>query len=107
MAGVEIAAEQRVLLGGGPVRRHFADQVAIGLDDPPHVAGRVELVDEHAHRDAGAAEVAGRPIGDGLRAPKTALGQDLVQFTAAPPDDVREDLPLFLARADTGRRTGR
>ena len=62
------------------------------------LADGLELVDEHPHRHAGPAGVAGRPVGDGLRATEAALRQDLVQIPAAPSDDMREDFPLLLAR---------
>ncbi len=98
MPRVEVAAEQRILLRGRPVGDDLADEVAVGLHDPAHIAGGAELVHENAHRHAGIAEIAGRPIGDRLRASESPLRQDLVQLAAAPPDDVREDLPLLLAR---------
>jgi hypothetical protein len=106
VAGVEIAPEQRILVGGWPVRHDRADDVAVVLEHAPQIGRGLELVDDDAHRDAGAAALAGRAVGDRLRAPEAALGEDLVHLPRAPADDVRENLSLLLAEKIRARRGG-
>src|SRR6185437_10299668 len=62
VAGVEIGAEHRVLLGSGCRRAHVADHVGIALGDASHVARGSKIRDHHPYRDAGAAGLAGRPV---------------------------------------------
>ena len=62
---------------------------------------------DHAHRDAGAAALAGRPIGDRLAAAEAAMGEDIVEFGGALADQMGEDLPLLLAgQIGAGRGRG-
>jgi hypothetical protein len=105
VARVEIGAEQRILLGGRLGVVHGADQVGIALH-AAHVARRLELAGEDAHRDAGAAALAGRPVGDVLRPAEAALRQQIVHLRRLVTDQVREHLPLELP-LDIGTRRGR
>ena len=69
--------------------------------------GRAEIVDHHAHRDAGAAILARRAIGDGLRATEAGLGQHVVERGGALADEMGEHLALQHARQiGAGRRGG-
>src|SRR6478736_1878899 len=84
MAFVEIAAEQRVVLGARLRRQVLADQVAIAREHAPETARRPEVVDADADGDAGAAGLAGGPIGDALRAPEAALREHVVEVARSP-----------------------
>ncbi len=84
---------------------HLADEVVVRLLHPAHVARRREVVDQHAHRHAGAAAVAGGPVGDGLRPAEAAMGQHVVELARPLADQVREDLSLLPAR-QVGARVG-
>ncbi len=106
VAAVEIAAEHGVLLGGRHQRAHLADHVGVALGDAAHAAGRAEFVGDDAHRDAGAAGLAGRPVGDRLAAAEAAVGEQVVEPRRAVADQVREHLALLLAR-QIGARRGR
>ena len=80
MAGVDIFAEQAELLGTGYGFHWPSDQIRIALFDTAHRRRWLEFVNKHPHRNAGAATLAGRPVGDVLAAPKTAFAQDIVQL---------------------------
>src|SRR5262249_33430634 len=60
----------------------------------------------HPDRDAGAAVLAGRSIGDRLAAAETAMGQEIIELGGALADEMREHLALLLAR-QIGARRGR
>ena len=73
----------------------------------PHGAGGLEILGDHPHRDAGAAGLAGRPIGDRLAAAEAAMGEQIVEARRAVAHQMREHLPLLLARQiRAGRRRG-
>src|SRR6185503_6895376 len=57
-----------------------------------------ELVDHDPYRDAGAAGLAGRAIGDRLAAAEAAMGEQVVEIARALADQMRKHLPLLLAR---------
>ena len=63
-----------------------------------------EIVDQHPHRDAGAATFAGGAVGDRLRAAEAGLGQEVVQRGGALADEMGEDLPFLLAGQVWARR---
>ncbi len=107
VAGVEIGAEHRILLGSGRRRADVADDVGVALGDAAHVARRREIRRHHPHRDAGAAGLAGRPVGDRLAAAEAAVGQQIVEFGSALANQMGEYLALLLARADRGRARAR
>ena len=96
VARIEIGAEQRVLLGRRLGVVHGADQVGIALHHPLHVARRLELVGDDAHGNAGTAGLAGRPVGDVLRAAEAALRQQVVELRRLVADEVRKHLPFEL-----------
>ena len=48
-----------------------ANEIDISFEDAAHVARRLEFVDQNPHGNAGAAVLAGRAIGDCLRAAET------------------------------------
>ena len=98
MAVVQIGAEHRILLGGRHRHAHLADQIGVGVPDAAHAARRPELIDDHADRNAGAARLAGRAVGDRLAAAEAAMGEQVVEVARAVADEVREDLALLLAR---------
>ena len=60
--------------------------------------------DQHARRDARAAALASRPVGDRLAPAKSTVSEDIVEFRRALADQMRENFALFLARQI---RTGR
>ena len=107
MARIEIGAENRVLLRGGHRKPHLALDIGVAVGDAPHAVRGAEFPCDHAHRDAAAAPLAGRPVGDRLAAAEAALGEDIVEFGSALADEVREDLPLLLAGKVRTRRGGR
>src|SRR5208282_5305003 len=74
--------------------------------DPAHTARGAEFLGDHAHRDAAAATLAGRPVGDRLAAAKSALSEDVVELTGALADQVGKNLPLLLA-GEVGAGRGR
>jgi hypothetical protein len=53
-----------------------------------------EFVGDHPHRDAGAALVASRPVGDRLAAAEAAMGQEVVEVAGLVADQMREHLAL-------------
>ena len=108
MAVVEIAAEQRILLGRGvrPIA-DSADEVRFARLHPAHRAAGLERVDQDTDRDAGPAALAGRPVGDVLAAAEAALAEDIEQRRRPLADEMGEHLPLRLARQiRAGRRRG-
>ncbi len=107
VAGVEIGAEEGILVGRRAGGGLGADEVAVALEDAGEVARRGEGVDDDADRDAGAAALAGRAVGDVLAAAEAALGEDVVEGGGAIADEMGEDLALGAAgqvRAGGGRR---
>src|SRR6202165_1143882 len=66
-----------------------------------------EIVGDNADRNAGAALVAGRAVGDRLAAPEAAMGEQIVEIARLVADQMREHLALMPARqigAGRGRR---
>ena len=104
VARIEIGAENGILLGGRHGDSHFADDVVVALDDAAHAAGRAEIVGDDAHRHAGAAALAGRPVGDRLAAAEAAVGEDVVELAGALADQVGKYLALLLAAQIGARR---
>ena len=104
VAGIEIGAEDGILLGGRHGDAHLAGDILIALDDAAHAAGRLEIVGDDAHRHAGAAALASRPVGDRLAAAEAAVGEDVVELAGALADEVGEYLALLLAAQIGARR---
>ncbi len=107
MAGVEIVAEQRILFRGWLRRGDRADEVGV---DPAHAALGVvglEVVNQHPDRHAATAVLAGRTIGDRLRAAEAGLGQHVVERGGALADQMGENLALHHARQIGAGRRGR
>ena len=105
VAVVEIAAKQRVLLAGWLRRIFGGHDIGIGRQDAAHGTRGNEFAGKDAHRDAGAASLAGRAIGDVLRATEAALGQEIVQLRCPLAHHMGKHLPLHLLRQiGTGRR---
>ena len=98
MPGVEIGAEHRILLRGRHRAALFAGYVGIAGQHLPEIARGPELVGDHAHGDAGAALVAGRPVSDRLAAAEAAMGQEVVEIARLFADQVRKHLALMPAR---------
>ena len=107
MAGVEIGAEKDVVLVGRLRRDKRADKVGVRPHGPALAVRRVEIVDQHAHRYAGPAALARRPVGDRLRATKASLGQEVVEGGGALADQMGENLPLLLSGQIGARRRRR
>src|SRR5262249_56219875 len=91
---VEIGAEHRILFGGRHRGAHFADDIAVAIEDTPHTSRRLKILGYHPDRDARAAVFAGGPIGDGLAASKTAVRQQIVWLSGPLADEMRQHLPL-------------
>ena len=107
MPGVEIGAEEDVVLVGRFRRDKGADKVGVGSDRAALALRRTEMVHQHAHRHAGAAALAGRPVGDRLRAAESGLGQEVVEGGGPFADQMGENLPLLLAgQVGARRRSG-
>ena len=107
VAGVEIGAEHRILLGSGRRCADVADDVGIAFGDAAHVARRRKIRNHHPHRDAGAAGLAGRPVGDRLAAAEAAVGQQIVEFGSALANQMGKYLALLLAlQIGAGRGRG-
>jgi hypothetical protein len=94
------------LLGGRHRGPHFADDIAVAVEDAPHAPRRSKVIGHYPDRNAGAAVLAGRPIGDRLAAAETAVGQEIIELGGALADEMREHLALLLAR-QIGARRGR
>ena len=105
--GIEIGAKDGILLGGRHGDPHLADDIVVALDDAAHAARGAEFLGDHAHRDAAAATLAGRPVGNRLAAAKSALGEDVVELARPLADQVGKNLPLLLAsEIGAWRRSG-
>ena len=104
VSGIEIGAEHGILLGGRHGDAHLADDILVALDDAAHAAGRAEILGDDAHRHAGAAALASRPVGDRLAAAEAAVGEDVVELAGALADQVGEYLALLLAAQIGARR---
>ncbi len=98
VARVEIGAEHRILLGGRHRGAHFAHEIAVTVENSPHAPRRSKILRHDPDRDAGAAVLAGRPIGDRLAAAEAAVGQQIVELGGPLADEMREHLALLLAR---------
>lgn len=104
---VQVGAEHRILFGRRRRGPQLAHNVAVARLDFPEVAGGAELVGDHPHRDAGAAIVAGRPIGDRLAAAEAAMGQQVIEVAGFVPDQVGKHLALVPPRQIRARRRRR
>src|SRR5205814_3995120 len=85
----------------------LTDDIGVAGYHLAEVAGGAELVGDHPDRDAGAALVAGRPVGDRLAAAEAAMGQEVVEVAGAVTHQVRKHLALMPTRqirARGGRR---
>ena len=98
MALVEIGAKDRILLRGRHRAALLADDIGVAGEDLAEIARGPEFVGDDADRDTGAALVAGRPIGDRLAAPESAMGQEVVEFARFIADQMGEYLPLVPPR---------
>ena len=98
VARVDVAAEQRVLLGGRRRLQPAGDEVAVGLDHAAQRARRLELAHHHAHRDARLAALAIGHVGDVLAAAEAALEQVVDQRRRLVVGEVGEQLALEAAR---------
>ena len=110
VACVEIGTEYRILFGCRGGRTHIADHVGIAFSDPAHVARWSKIGCYHAHRDAGAATLAGRPIGYRLASAETAMGQQIVEFARTLANQVGEipcALPVLRDRGRAKERSDR
>src|SRR3954447_15496642 len=101
---IQIRAKYGVLLGRGYRRAHLRNNISVAIEDAPHAAGWAEIVDHHAHRDAGTAILASRPIGDGLAAAEAAMGQQVIQLRGALAHKMRKHLALLLSWQVGARR---
>ena len=72
----------------------------------PEAAGGPEFVGDHPDRDAGAALVAGGPVGDRLAAAEAAMGEQIVELGGTLAHEMGEHLALRPAR-QIGTRGGR
>ena len=107
MTGVEIGAEEDVVLVGRFRRDKGAHNVGVRPDRPALALGRTEIVDQHAHRHAGPAALTRGPVGDCLRAAEAGLGQEVVEGGGPFADQMGENLPLLLAgQVGARRRSG-
>ena len=108
MARVEIVAEQRILLRRSASARVMAPtRSALARRTRRCVSLGLEIVDQHPHRHAAAAVLAGRAVGDRLRAAEAGLGQHVVERGGALADEMGEDFALHHPRqigAWRGRR---
>ena len=69
---------------------------------------RAGIHGDHANRDAGATLIAGRPVGDRLAAPESAMGEQVVEIAGLVADEMGEHLALMPARQiGAGRGRGR
>src|SRR6516164_3909480 len=64
----------------------------------------MEFIDLDANRDAGAAILASRAVGYGLRPAKPGLGELIIQRDRAAADQMGKDLPLLAVRQIGARR---
>src|SRR5262245_24958994 len=105
MSVVYVVAEQAVLLGRGARREHRGVEVAIEPQGAAEARGPPEALDHDAHRHAGRATLAGRPVGDVLAAAEAALRQRVMEGAGVRADEVGEHLALVLAgQIGAGRR---
>src|SRR5262245_46131680 len=95
MATVEVGTEYGILLRGRKRDAHLADNVGILSEHAAQVARRDEVVDDDANRQAGAAALAGRTVGDRLAAAEPAMGEQVVEVARFLAHEVREHLALF------------
>ena len=107
MPGVEIRAEEGIVLIGRFGRDKGAHNVGIRPHGPTLALGRAEMVHQHAHRYAGPAALTRGPVGDRLRATKSGLGQEVVEGGCPLADQMGENLPLLLAGQVGARRRSR
>src|SRR3954454_23672139 len=70
----------------------------MALEHAPLVRVRLELGGHDSYGDAGGAVHAARPVGHGLAAPKADSAERVVQFARMLAAQLREHLPLRLAR---------
>src|SRR6476661_4575090 len=87
---IEIGTEHRILLGCRHRDPHLADEVAVALSDSAHAACRPKVLSDDPDRDAGAAVLAGRPVGDRLAPAEAAVGQEVVELAGPLSDQMRE-----------------
>src|SRR6202007_2792602 len=71
-----------------------AHQVGVALEDALLAARVLEALRDDPDRDTGRAILAGRPVGDRLAAPETAMGQRLVERLGEHAGQAREHLAL-------------
>ena len=97
MARGEVAAQQLILLVGGP--RLAGVDLEVGMAAQELALGRagLELGGEHAHRNAGRAVDAARAVGDRLAAAEADPAQCLVELAGVAAAQLSEHLPLNLA----------
>src|SRR5262249_39089282 len=101
---VEIGAEHRILFGGRHRGAHFADDIAVAIEDTPHTSRRLKILGYHPDRDARAAVFAGGPIGGGLAAAENAVRPPNVELSGPLADEMRKHLALLAARQVRTRR---
>jgi hypothetical protein len=85
----------------------MTDHVGVAFGDSTHVARRRKIRSDHADRHAGPAPFAGGPVRNGLTTAESAVGEKIVEFAGAFPDQVCKHLAFFLAvqvGAGRGRR---
>jgi len=107
MAPLQVAAEQQILLFRRPWFAGCHLEIAVPLQRSLLACARLELTRDDADGDAGRAIDATRPIGDALAAAKADPSQRIVELGGMLPCQLREHLPLGLARQiGAGRRRG-
>ena len=98
VAGVEVGAKHGILFRGRRRGAQLADDVGIAGQNFAEIARGTEFVGDHPHRDAGAALVAGRTVGDRLAAAEAAMGQQIIEVGGLFADQMREHLALVSTR---------
>jgi hypothetical protein len=99
--------QQIELFGGRPRAAFGDDEVVVHPQSAALRARGFELFRHHAHRDAGLAIEAARPVGDGLAAAETDPSERVVERFGVGALELGEDLALGLAGQVRARgRTG-
>ena len=92
--GPQVAAQQVELLEGGLGLHQPALQVGIAVQGLAVRAPGHMVRHRDPHRDTGRAGLAGRPVGNVLRAPEAPLGQAVIHRRPVGHGQVGKDLPL-------------
>ena len=98
MAGVEIGAEDRILLRGRNGAALFANKVGVARKHATKPAGGAKFIGDDPDGHAGVAKVTGRPVRNRLAAPEPAMGEEVVEFSRAVANQMGKNLALLQAR---------